>query len=177
MDAIIPPHPTPPPNHILSMCGDHENRNAYTVVEIRAKKHAIKPIPMTKHEMQFQITYKQLNPFLFFSPPARRELLDFVRALLLLLLLLRFLLPLLAHFLANLFANLLAKFLVNIFASFCQLPIAVGTAGPQLPERRTPEYMPEHTPNRMSEDMPARMPDDMSDDMPEVCQKKCQIEL
>ena len=41
MDAIIPPHPTSPhpPNHILSMCGDHENRNAYTVVEIRVTKN------------------------------------------------------------------------------------------------------------------------------------------
>ena len=29
------PHPPHPPNHILSMCGHHENRNAYTVVEIR----------------------------------------------------------------------------------------------------------------------------------------------
>jgi hypothetical protein len=33
---------------------------------ICAQKHAIKPIPMTNHEMQVQITYKQLNPFLFF---------------------------------------------------------------------------------------------------------------
>ena len=34
-----PPHPPHPRNHVLSMCGDHENRNAYTVVEIRVTKN------------------------------------------------------------------------------------------------------------------------------------------
>ena len=38
-DINTPPHPPHPPNHILSMCGHHENRNAYTVVEIRATKN------------------------------------------------------------------------------------------------------------------------------------------
>ena len=50
MDAIIPPHPTPPPNHILSMCGDHENRNAYTVVEIRVTKNMGTQKWMAYHE-------------------------------------------------------------------------------------------------------------------------------
>ena len=42
-----PPHPTPPhPHHIPiiyypCMCGEHENRNAYTVVEIRVTKNMV----------------------------------------------------------------------------------------------------------------------------------------
>ena len=41
-----PPHP---PNHILSMCGHHENRNAYTFVEIRVTIN----IYHTCHEQSF----------------------------------------------------------------------------------------------------------------------------
>ena len=48
--------------------------------------------------------------------------------------------------------------------------IAVGTAGPQRPDRMPedmPERMPEDMSDRMPEDMPDRMPEDMPDSMPE----------
>ena len=55
-----------------------------------------------------------------------------------------------------------------------ELQIAVGTAGPQRPDRMPEDMpdgmsdrMPEDMSDRMPEDMPDRMPEDMSDRMPE----------
>ena len=49
--------------------------------------------------------------------------------------------------------------------------IAVGTAGPQRPDRM-PEDMPDRMPEDMPDRMPDRMPEDMSDRMPEDLQDR-----
>ena len=122
-----------------------------------------------------------------FSPPARWGLLDFITVVLLLLLLLLVLLLLLHHLCTHFHVHfrLANSSPISARQSPCQLLRAVGTAGPQQPDRmqedmpdrkpdrmsdRKPEEMPDRTPDRMSdrkpEEMPDRTPDRMSDRMP-----------
>ena len=118
-----------------------------------------------------------------FSPPARWGLLDFNRALLLLLLRLLCLLRLLTRRLLLAVPDPSGHSRTSTARSRSQwalpdlnreLQIAVGTAGPQRPDRMPEDMpdgmsdrMPEDMSDRMPEDMPDRMPEDMSDRMPE----------